>query len=369
MNAISLFSNVGIGEIYLKDININVVAACEINKQRSEMYKSIYPEVKYVLNNDIKNTETKEKICEIIQNEHIELLMATPPCQGMSNAGMGGNWHDERNLLVLDTVDIILKSLPNYVFIENVPTFLKTKIKVDDVVITIEEYILNSLGNDYHIQMKVVNAADFGVPQFRKRTIVAMVRRTIKKDIFLIEKTTNKWATVRDAIGNLPLIYPLEKENFSGDNRKKFKYHKYHYPPIHCRRHIFFMEHTPEGNSAFDNEDKYIPRKQNGDIIKGFATTYKRMSWDEPAPTITMMNGAISSQNNVHPGLPKEEDCIFDSPRVLTILEIMRLSSIPDDWEFPSKYSDHFIRSVIGEGVPPLMVKKILERMIYDGEA
>jgi DNA (cytosine-5)-methyltransferase 1 len=366
MNAISLFSNVGIGEIYLKDINIKVVAACEINRQRSEMYKSIYPDVKYVLNDDIKKAKTKEMIYEIIKNENIELLMATPPCQGMSNAGMGGNWHDERNLLVLDTVDIILKSQPNYVFIENVPTFLKTKIKVNDNIITIEEYILNNLNSYYHIQMKVVNAANFGVPQSRKRTIIVMARKTLKSQVFLVDKTADKWTTVRDAIGALPTIEPLEKESFKGDNRQLFKYHKYHYPPIHCRRHISFMKHTPEGASAFDNDDKYIPRKANGDIIKGFATTYKRMSWDEPAPTITMMNGTISSQNNVHPGSLKRESGVFDSPRVLTIFEIMRLSSIPDNWEFPSKYSDHFIRSVIGEGIPPLMVKKILERMIYD---
>ena len=72
----------------------------------------------------------------------------------------------------------------------------------------------------------------------------------------------------------------------------------------HNERHKLWMTHTPTGKTSFLNK-VYYPKKESGERIKGFATTYKRIEWDKPAPTITMANGSISSQNNVHPGRKK----------------------------------------------------------------
>ena len=121
------------------------------------------------------------------------------------------------------------------------------------------------------------------------------------------------------------------------------------------------MKHTPTGCSAFDNK-VFFPVKQNGEKIKGYNSSYRRILWDEPAPTITIRNDAISSQRNVHPGrlLP---DGTYSDARVLTPLELMLLDSLPQDWNIPDDTSELLIRQCIGESIPPLLMKKIFEEL------
>ena len=135
-------------------------------------------------------------------------------------------------------------------------------------------------------------------------------------------------------------------------------------PPIHVKRQIITMMYTPTGLSAFDNE-MYKPKKMNGDLIKGFKNTYKRQNWNKPAYTITMDNRKISSQNNVHPGrkigIDNRGQKIYSDPRALTLYEILIIMSIPSDWTIPTNTSEAFIRRIIGEGIPPLFVKKLFQ--------
>ena len=81
-----------------------------------------------------------------------------------------------------------------------------------------------------------------------------------------------------------------------------------------------------------------------------------------------MYSREISSQNNVHPGVQIGFDeqglPIYSDARVMTIFELMLMSSLPADWNIPDWASDHFIRCVIGEGIPPLLVKKIMKSLM-----
>jgi DNA (cytosine-5)-methyltransferase 1 len=119
------------------------------------------------------------------------------------------------------------------------------------------------------------------------------------------------------------------------------------------------MRHTPTGHSAFEN-NVFFPKKTNGERISGYGNTYMRMRWDKPAPTITMRNECISSQENVHPGRPSGDGTWSDA-RVLTLRELLIVSSLPADLDIPSNMTETAFRQVIGEGIPPLMLKKILE--------
>ena len=74
--------------------------------------------------------------------------------------------------------------------------------------------------------------------------------------------------------------------------------------------------------------------KDNGESLKGYSSTYRRIKWDEPSPAITIRNDAISSQRNVHPGR-KLSNGEYSDARVLTPLELMTLSSLPKDWKLP----------------------------------
>ena len=112
--------------------------------------------------------------------------------------------------------------------------------------------------------------------------------------------------------------------------------------------------------SSFDNKIHY-PQK-NGRKIKGYRTTYKRICWDNPSPTITMANSSISSQNNVHPGRIKP-DGTYDNAIVLTVYELMLLTGLKDNWNIPDWANERLLRHVLGECVLPLLIKHLLDNI------
>jgi DNA (cytosine-5)-methyltransferase 1 len=121
------------------------------------------------------------------------------------------------------------------------------------------------------------------------------------------------------------------------------------------------MTHTPSGQSAFKNK-KYYPKDNEGNKLNGYHDAYARMSWDKPAPTITIRSDAISSNSKVHPGKLKDDGTYSDA-RVLSILELLILSSLPEDWNIPEWASEILVRQILGESVPPLLMSKILSTL------
>lgn len=376
MNAVSLFSNIGVAEAYLEEIGLNVVVANEMVERRAKLYKRIYPQTHMIIG-DVKQEKVFKEIVEASIAEKVDVVIATPPCQGMSTVGQKKK-DDERNRLILPIIDLVKEIKPKYVFIENVPAFLKTSIKVNEKNINIIDIIQNELGSDYHINIDLVDARDYSVPQTRERAIFLMTRKEGKNKIWEIPSKDSKVVTMEETIGHLPIVDPflhdISKEELVGIfpefyERKDaaLKISSWHNPPHHVKRQIIAMRHTPTGRTAFDN-DIYIPRKINGEAVKGYRNTYKRQNWDTPAYTVTMDNRKISSQNNVHPGRYLGKDIngevLYSDPRALTVYELMLISSLPDDWPVPTDISEAFLRSIIGEGIPPLLVKKIFNNIM-----
>ena len=174
-----------------------------------------------------------------------------------------------------------------------------------------------------------------------------------RKGLNWAEPSKSKRITVREAIGDLPSLESGEKSNIKNHNSR-----------IHTEEHIVCMKHTPSGHSAYENKE-YYPKDKNGNKVRGFAATFKRIEWDQPAPTITMRNDCISSQSNVHPGRLLADGTYSDA-RVLTLRELVILSSIDPDLELPPKISDSQIRYIVGEGVPPLFLSKIVKGVSYE---
>lgn len=343
INGISLFANVGIAETYFKENNINIAVANELLPKRCKIYKHLYPTCNLVCG-DISDRTIFNKLITLYKENNCKFLIATPPCQGMSQAGKM-NPDDPRNTLIIHTINFIKETHPQNIIIENVPQILKFSIKINGIQKKIVDYITEELSPlGYHINYDILDASDYNTPQTRKRAI------------FLISSIT-KWdfppkqpkITVKQAIGNLPPLESGEKSNIPR-----------HYAKKHADRHIEWMKNTPTGQTAFDNKTHY-PQK-DGRKIKGYRTTYKRMEWDKPAPTITMCNGAISSQNNVHPGR-KLKDGTYSDARVLSPLELLRLTGLPDNWNYPKDISDNQLRQVIGEGFPPKFAQSLLTTM------
>ncbi|MED4634702.1 DNA (cytosine-5-)-methyltransferase [Peribacillus frigoritolerans] len=345
MKAISLFSSAGIGETYFKDLGIEIVTANELVERRANLYRSVHKKTK-MIQGDISNKEIFTKIIESSPDK-IDFMLASPPCQGLSVAGKNRNiesmTNDERNYLIYKVIAAIQILEPTYVLIENVSTLLKLLLLYNGDLLTVKDILFKEFNDKYNIEAEIVDAADLGVPQKRKRAIIKL----FKKGTQWPWPPKEKKITVRETIGHLPSLEAGERSDI-----------KWHFARKHDERHVLWMKHTPTGMSAFQNEVFY-PKKEDGNRVKGYITTYRRILWDEPAPTITIRNDAISSQRNVHPGR-RLKDGTYSDARVLTPLELMLLNSLPNDWAIPDDTPEILIRQCIGESIAPLMLKKIV---------
>ncbi len=369
MKAVSLFANIGMAETYLEEIGIDVVVANELLDKRARFYSHLYPKCKMV-QGDITRESVFNKVISLAKNEKVEILLATPPCQGMSIAG-DMNPYDERNSLIKYAIDAVDLLEPKYVFLENVPQQLTTPIQYNNEEMLIPDYIQKRLGNKYQINMgRIINTADYGIAQIRKRAIILMSRNDCPYWDF--PKEEEHIITLEEALYGIPDLFPIIKEKEYRDRlpqntKEALSFHKWHKPPQHVWRNVECMLYTPTGNTAFDNEF-YYPKRKDGKKVRGYDTTYHRMFWTKPAPTVTMYNGIMGSQNNVHPGRPWKKDSngdmMYTNPRVLSIYELLVVSSLPPDWNIPDWAPDILIRHSIGEGIPPLLVKKIFYEII-----
>ncbi len=369
LNGLSLFSNVGIAEAYLKDVGIDVVLANEIDEKRAKFYQEVYSDA-HMICGDITDQIIRDEIIKEAIQKNVEFIIATPPCQGMSEAGLRLEF-DPRNQLIFYAVDVIKKVKPKFVLLENVPKQLTTKIEYNGEVILIPEYIKRELGADYSFNKEtLVMAKDYGVPQLRERNIFLLV----KKGLGYIWEFPQKQQeiTLEEAIGELPSLDPLLREGidetikrFPDYEKKKeagLQVSKWHYPPKHSWKQVEWMMHTPTGKSAIYN-DRYYPQKEDGTPVKAHHNNYRRLKWDMPCRTVTQNNGVISSLACVHPGrkyISDNGEILYSDPRVLTIYELMIVMSLPLDWNIPGWAEDTFIRRVFGEGIPSKLVKEIV---------
>jgi DNA (cytosine-5)-methyltransferase 1 len=374
LTGLSLFSNVGVAEAYFKEIGIDIVLANELLPERARFYSDVYPDTEMICGDITDETISKEIIGKA-KAKNVDFIIATPPCQGMSKLGsMAPN--DVRNQLIYYAVEIIKNVQPKYVLLENVPQTLITEITVDGEKMLIPDYIKNELGSGYNFNADSrVKAMDYGVPQMRPRCIFLLCRKDTSIVWDFPEKDQNQ-IILRDALKDIPSLDPLLREGYEEtikmfpeyEKKKEIgqKLSKWHYPPKHNKRHALWMTYTPSGTSAIYNE-KHFPQKPDGTRISAHENQYRRHNWDKPCRTITQNNGVISSLCCVHPGTPfvnKNGETVYSDARVFSIYELLIVSSLPKDWPIPDWATETFIRNVIGEGIPPLLVKKIMQELL-----
>lgn len=299
-----------------------------------------------MIQGDISRKDIFNSILEA-SAEKVDFLLATPPCQGVSVAGKNRNiddmLKDERNYLIYKVVEFVNNKTPDYVLIENVPMFLKLFLPYKGKLLNIQDILHIEFHDRYNIDIDVLDSAEYGTPQKRKRAIIKMY----KKGLVWGWPTRQNLITVEKAIGHLPSLEAGQKSNIM-----------WHYARKHTEEHVLWMKNTPTGKSAFENKI-YYPQKATGERVKGYESTYRRIKWDEPSPSITMRNDAISSQRNVHPGRLLEDGSYSDA-RVLTPLELMLLTSLPSDWNIPEDTPELLIRHCLGECVPPRLIENIV---------
>lgn len=375
MKVLSLFSNIGVAESYFENIGIEVSVANELVERRAKLYSKIYPDT-HMICGDITHKKVFDEIVKESEKTGVNIIMATPPCQGMSTAGQQEE-NDERNKLIIPVIEAVKEIRPQYVFLENVPMFLNTSIEVNGEQVLLPNLLEKELGSEYKISQDIIDTKDYSVPQTRERAIILMTRRIEDIKEWVLPKKDSQIVTMQDAIGNLPKLDPFINDVSEDELLEIFPHFyerqevaanisKWHVPPHHVKRQVIAMQHTRTGCTAFDNKVFY-PKKANGEAVKGFRNTYKRQNWSTAAYTVTMDNRKISSQNNVHPGRLEYVDDngeeIYSDARTLTLYELMIVMSLPESWPVPENTSEAFLRRIIGEGIPPLFVKRVFENI------
>ena len=376
MRIVSLFANIGVAEACLNQLEgANVVVANELLTRRAALYQRIYPESEMICG-DITEEHVYQQILRACKEKRVDTVMATPPCQGMSTAGQKIKF-DERNSLVMYAIKLIHDVNPKYVVIENVTDFIITPIMYHGKETLLPDVIRQELNGTYDIDIHTIDTDDYGVPQTRARMIILMTRHGVRKKWKLppIEKEK---VTMEDAIGDIPTIDPFVKDLTTEEFHRLFPHYEerrlralsispWNIPPVHVWRQVKAMMYTPTGQTAFDNPQQYRPIKVDGSFVRGYHNTYKRQNWNTPAYTVTMDNRKISSQNNVHPGRlvgqDQNGDNVYSDARTLTLYELMRVMSIPDDWNIPKGTDEAFLRRIIGEGIPPLFMRKLFAQI------
>ncbi len=291
---ISLFSGAGVGCYGLLEEGFECVATNEILEKRlniQRINRKCKLDESYI-SGDIKKPETKEKILKQIGfyskkfgNDRVDLVIATPPCQGMSVANhKKKNDEIKRNSLVVESVDLIKQIKPRFFILENVPSFYKTGcIDKNDNLLEIGSMIEQNLSGDYMLYDEVINFKNFGANSSRTRTLVIGVCKEFKDFTSALEffPDFKQEKTLKEVIGSLkPLAW--------GEYDSADFYHSFRTYPKHMQE---WIKDLKEGQSAFENTElnKKPHRIVGNKIVLNVSKNgdkYKRQKYHSVAQTL-----------------------------------------------------------------------------------
>lgn len=375
---VSLFSSAGVGCYGFKQEGYQCIATNEISPRRMAVQvanRKCRFDTGYIVG-DISQPAIKDKIFgEILKwkkmgNDAVDVLVATPPCQGISVINHKKNANDiVRNSLVVESIDLVKRVKPRFFIFENVRAFQKTIcVPEDGMQICIGDYIERELGADYEISARVLNFMNYGSNSSRTRTLVIGVCRQYRNYIAPIQLFPGYRSekTLREVIGSFPKLE-------WGEISQTDFYHAFRTYRSTMRAWIHDLS---EGESAFDNVD---PEKRPHRIVDGKRIEnvrknrdkYTRQCWDRFPQCVTTRNDQLAAQNTIHP----EQD------RVLSIRELMALMTIPDSFRWVEhgldelnkmplkqkrdiyKKNEMNIRQCIGEAVPTAVMREIAHQI------
>ena len=356
--AIDIFSGCGGVSCGLTLAGFKVKAAVEIEKNAVNTYKNYNPLKKVnVLNNDICEIEGKE-IFEAakIKEDDIYLLAGCPPCQSFSrqNPDNKNKTVEERKKLLFEFLRIIEEIMPPFLLMENVPGIESEYNKV------ILDEFLERLRRHYLVITDILNAADYGVPQLRKRFVLHAVRLDIQEELkqcgfeFTLPKATHNrkgeaglqpWRTVREAIGDLPPI--RAGEEYVDDNGIIFNHKCANLSETNIKRIQIIRKNGGSRDGLPEDLTLKCHKKKDkeGNIFSGHSDVYGIMDADKPSPTMTGGCLCYSKGRYGH----------YAQDRAISIREAARLQTFPDDFIFSNSLTAAALQ--IGNAVPIDLVK------------
>ena len=355
--AIDIFSGCGGVSCGLSLAGFKVKSAVEIEKHAVDTYLNYAPLSKVnVLNDDVCDLSGEQILkAARIKKDDIYLFAGCPPCQNFSRQNpLNKNKTDaERKKLLFEFLRLIEEILPPFILMENVPG-----IKTEFNSAILSEF-LERLKKHYDIKEDVLNAANYGVPQARKRFVLHAVRKDINKELkengflFDLPKATHdkkgnnglkKWKTVKEAIDDLPIINAGEEYEYDG------KIHNHKCAGLSDTNLKRIREIRANGGSRNGLSEKLVldchkKKDDEGNVFSGHGDVYGIMDPDKPAPTITGGCLCYSKGRFGH----------YSQDRAISIREAARLQTFPDDFVFSNSLSDSALQ--IGNAVPIELVK------------
>ena len=338
MKAIDLFSGIGGLSTGFRKNGIDIIVANEIDKDIANSYIKNNPQTN-MINEDI----TKLDINSVFEKyKDADIVLGGPPCQGFSQKGKRLSLKDPRNYLFRYFADVVNYVRPKYFVMENVPNLLTTsngffKKEIIDIFSRM----------NYFVNLSVLNASDYGVPQNRRRAIII---GSLEKKVSMPKKVTTK-VTTWDAISDLAFLnsgegsfeqnYKLApKSSYEKERRIKSLELYNHQATKHSDSAIERMKLIPENGDKKDLPKKYLTKS----IYSG---TWGRIIKNSQSVTITTRFDTPSSGRFVHPFLN----------RAITVREAARIQSFDDNVIFWGPKSSQMKQ--VGNAVPPKMAYKI----------
>lgn len=317
LNYIDLFSGAGGMSLGFDQSGFNNIFSVDIENSFCETYKTNFPEHN-LIQNDISKI-SKIELKKLIKNLKVDVVIGGPPCQGFSIAGNIGRKFvdDSRNQLFREFARVVEITQPKYFVMENVARlFTHNKGETKKDIINLFKKM------NYNVDCKVLNTADFGIPQVRNRVI--FIGNRISDKIIFPTKTIDKRLSIKEAIDDLPKLNSGEKSNIPN-----------HVSMKHSEQMLKKMSYVSDGGNR--TEIPLSLRPKTGDVRK-----YIRYKSSEPSVCVTgdMRKIFHYSQN-----------------RALTVRELATLQTFPINFVF--KGSTISQQQQVGNSVPPVLAKEI----------
>lgn len=340
-SAIDVFCGAGGLSVGLRDAGFRLVAAVDNDPIAAKTYAHNLGD--HVLKESIDCLSVKSLLKFAgLRPGQCDLFAGGPPCQGFS-IQRRGNHRDARNSLMLDYLRLLEGVRPKFFMLENVRGLMSKRGRP-----FLERVIKRAQKIGYVVQVKAMNAADYGVPQDRDRLIVVgeltssggASHFTFPPPLF----SRSDYRTVRAAIGDMP-VPPLDGTPHPG---YPLHYREARLSQINLKR----IQHVREGNGR-DDLPRHLqlpchlknPSHRHKDV-------YGRMAWDQPSPTITARFDSFTRGRFGHPV----------DHRTVTLREGARLQSFTDEFHFFGNREE--VARQIGNAVPPLLAR-IIGRRIF----
>ena len=347
------------------NFRFKTIVANDVNESAGKTYQKNHKDVKFILGS-IADEKTKKEIISAVRKINgrpsVDLVIGGPPCKGFSLANkMTRDMSNPMNHLMHHFLEMVKRLEPAAFVMENVPGILAME-NGDVVNALIEKF--KKLGYE-NADYMLLNAADYGVPQLRKRAFIVGSKSKIpivppvqthgsKEDLKKNHKLLPH-ITLIEAIDDLPPIragnttantddYRLEPNSFQSEMRKKSIKIKNHVVTKNTPIVIERIKAVPAGGNWEDIPLKLmqVDGKYNG-IEKAHSMIYKRLLNNEPSITITNFRKGMI----IHP----------TQNRLFSVREAARIQTFPDDYVFEGGLSDR--QQQVADAVPVMLAKKV----------